>query len=187
MYTGTELYINGSKFHNNTAHNGGHIAIIFVSNPQTCANATIAINNSLFKTGKVTGGGGAIAVLGPTINSQCTNGNHIAINNTHFMENYAQGIGGAVSLLGCIGTDLSIDKLQFYNNTSLSAGGHIALLMLPGQILDIRVNNSYFGNGKASVGGGLSVFAFGNCTSISMHYCTQICAYFEQQSVSKFC
>ena len=106
-------------------------------------------------------------MLGPTINLECLNGNHIAINNTYFVENYAQGSGGAVSLSGCIGADLSIDKSQFYNNTSLSAGGHIALLITPDQIVDIRVNNSYFEGGKASVGGGISVFAFGNCTSVS--------------------
>ena len=49
--TGTELYINGSKFHNNVAHDGGHIAIALVSS-STCTNVTITINSSVFEGAK---------------------------------------------------------------------------------------------------------------------------------------
>ena len=149
LCTGTELYINGSKFQNNVAYkNGGHIAITFISNPQTCTNMTITINNSLFKDGKAIGSGVGIAISGPTSNdSQCTNGNHIHISSTHFVGNHAELHGGAVSLFGCIGTELYIDKTEFYNNTTPSAGGHIALLMTSDQPQNIIVNNSYFEGG----------------------------------------
>ena len=36
-----------SFIYNNTAYNGGHIAVILVSH--ACANVTITINNSLFE------------------------------------------------------------------------------------------------------------------------------------------
>lgn len=59
LCTGTELYINGSRFQNNVAYtNGGHIVITFISNPQTCTNMTIRISNSLFEDGQATLGGG---------------------------------------------------------------------------------------------------------------------------------
>ena len=47
---GTELHINGSKFHNNVAQlHGGHIAIDLFSTPHTCANNTIKISSSLLE------------------------------------------------------------------------------------------------------------------------------------------
>ena len=98
---GTELHINGSRFQNNTACNGGHIAITLVSH--ACANVTITITNStsLFEGGNATGsGGGGVAVMGNQDNSQCTIGNYITISNTQFVANHAELNGGAVLLWG---------------------------------------------------------------------------------------
>ena len=164
--TGTELYINGSKFRNNVAYDGGHIAIILAYH--TCANMTITINNSFFEAGKAAISGGGIAVVG----QQCTSGNHISISNTQFVGNYVEGkneesyefSGGAVSLWGCIGAELYIDESAFYNNTATSVGGHIALLLDSDQFLFITVNNSHFESGKAIMGGGISVFGGVSCT-----------------------
>ena len=163
---GTELYIDKTEFYNNTTPSaGGHIALLMTSDqPQN-----IIVNNSYFEGGQATGGsGGGVAVLGLTSHdSQCTNGDHIHISNTQFVGNYAQAGGGAVSLYGCIGTELYIDRSEFYNNTTPSAGGHIQLLAISDQLQDIIVNNSHFESGKAQTGGGISVFAAGSCTSVS--------------------
>ena len=161
----TELYIDGSKFHDNIAYLGGHIAM-FGSAPPTCTNTTIVINNSLFENGKATGGGGGgVAVLGPNTNTfPCTYCNHISINNTLFVGNYAHGSGGAVALYGCIGAELNIDRSEFYNNTTPSAGGHIGLqLQLSDHNQLITINNSHFEGGKAHIGGAISLFAGGGC------------------------
>ena len=56
--TGTELYIDASKFLNNVAQTGGHIAISLIYTSRTCVNSTITISNSLFEDGEATGGGG---------------------------------------------------------------------------------------------------------------------------------
>ena len=69
--TGTELHINGSKFHNNVAYYGGHIAIGLVSRFPTCKNTTITISETLFKEGNATrGSGGGVAVQGTYSNVQ---------------------------------------------------------------------------------------------------------------------
>ena len=69
--TGTGLYINASKFHNNVAQTGGHIAISLIYISRTCVNTTITISNSLFEDGEATGGGGGggISVGGPRTNN----------------------------------------------------------------------------------------------------------------------
>ena len=164
-YTGTELHINASRFHNNTAHNGGHIAITLVSH--TCANVTITINKSFFENGNATGSGGGIAVMGSWGDSKCTNGNYITISNTQFVANHAELKGGAVALWGCLGTELYIDESAFYNNTAALDGGHIELSLSSNHTQFIVVNNSHFESGKAYTGGGISVFVVGNCTSVS--------------------
>ena len=164
--TGTELHINGSKFYNNVAHGGGHIAVSLGS--YQCVNITITINNSLFEEGKATNGsGGGVAVQGVCSDFPCTNGSRIYISNTQFVKNYAEFKGGAVSLYGCISTELHINESEFYNNTTPLAGGHISSEMLSDCILFIVINNSRFENGKALVGGAISVFAGHGCTSLS--------------------
>ena len=164
--TGTELHINGSKFYNNVADGGGHIAISL--GYYLCENVTITINNSLFEHGKATNGsGGGVAVQGVCRDFPCTNGSRIYISNTQFVKNYAEFKGGAVSLYGCISTELHIDESEFYNNTTPLAGGHISSEMLSDCILFIVINNSRFENGKALVGGAISVFTGHGCTSLS--------------------
>ena len=163
--TGTELHINGSRFHNNVAHTGGHIAIILASH--TCANVTITINKSLFKDGNATGSGGGVVVMGSQDDSQCTNGNYITISNTQFVANHAELRGGAILLWGCLGTELYIDGSAFYNNTAALYGGHIKLKLTSNRVQFIIVNNSHFESGKAQAGGGILVFAGQICTPLS--------------------
>ena len=165
LSAGTELFINGSEFRNNVALHGGHISICF----HTCANISITINNSMCTDGKATSGrGGGIDVWSSFhSNSQCTKANHVYIGSTQFVRNRANFSGGAVSLWGCIGTELYIDKSEFYNNTTPLYGGHITLHMNSNGIQFIVVNNSHFESGKAWAGGGISVFAGHSCTSLS--------------------
>ena len=80
------------------------------------------------------------------------------------MGNYAQSVGGAVALLGCLGAELKIDETEFFNNTTPSDGGHIALDLNSDCIQFIIVNNSYFEGGKADFGGGISMLAGSSCT-----------------------
>ena len=168
--TGTEL--NGSRFYNNTAHNGGHIAIMLVSH--TCANVTITITDSLFEDGKATGSGGGVAVMGSQGDSQCTNGNYINISNTQFVANHAEFNGGAVLLWGCLGTELYIDESAFYNNTAALGGGHIELELTSNHAQFIVVSNSHFESGKAYAGGGILVFVGGSCTSVNSTICKSV-------------
>ena len=171
--TGTELHINGSKFHNNVAQTGGHIAISFIYTSHTCVNTTITISNSLFEGGDATGGGGGggISVGGPrTNNLLSSDGNHIYISNTQFVGNRARiSNGGAVSLWGCVGAELHIDESEFDNNTTPFSGGHIALELLSDHFLFIIINKSRFENGRADYGGGIFVTATAgdSCTSVS--------------------
>ena len=160
--SGTELYINASRFYTNMAYHGGHIA--FYINLETCTNIAIKINNCLFEDGKATGsGGGGIAMKGTDF--QCQNGNSVYISKSQFVGNYAKQNGGAVSLRGCVG--IHIEKSEFYNNTTPSAGGHIAL-QLQSNSIQHCINNSHFESGSALIGGGISVFAgSGSCTSVS--------------------
>ena len=162
--TGTEVYIIGSRFYNNVADGGGHIFISLISS--YCANVTITMSNSLFVSGKATGhgGGGGVAVVGIYSDLQSTNGNYIYISDTRFVGNYAQNLGGAVALLGCSGAELKVDETGFFNNTTPSDGGHIALELNSDCIQLIIVNNSHFEGGKAHAGGGISMFAKGGCT-----------------------
>ena len=167
LCTGTELHINGSRFHNNAAHNGEHIALMLVSSMYICTNMTITINKTLFEDGNATGSGGGVAAVGSWNDSQCTHGNSIIISNTQFVANHAELNGGAVALWGCLGTELYIDESAFYNNTSgfnnntaALGGGHIELELTANYAQFISINNNYFESGKASVGGGISVFAF---------------------------
>ena len=162
LCTGTELYITGSRFYTNTAHHGGHIALY--TNLATCPDITIKIINSRFVDGKATGGvGGGIAMNGTDL--QCESGNDVYISKSQFVGNYAEGNGGAVSLQGCVG--IHIDESDFYNNTTPSAGGHIALELLSDYV-QFYLNNCHFESGNAGIGGGISVFAgLGSCTSVS--------------------
>ena len=160
--SGTELYINGSRFYTNIAHHGGHIALYCL---ETCTNISIKINNCLFEDGKATGnpGGGGIAI--EWTNLQCENSNNISISKSQFVGNYAEHSGGAVLLQGCVG--IHIEKSEFYNNTTPSAGGHISL-ELQSDSVQHYINNCHFESGSAFIGGGISVFAgSGSCTSVS--------------------
>ena len=163
--TGTKVYINGSKFYKNVADTGGHIYISLTSN--RCANVTITMNNSLFANGEATSFGGGVAVVGPYSDFHSTNDNYVYISNTQFVGNHAESRGGAVALLGCSGAELKIDETGFFNNTTPSIGGHIALDLNSDCIQLIIVNNSHFESGKAVYGGGISMLAGGNCTSVS--------------------
>ena len=165
LSAGTELYITGSKFQNNVAHHGGHISICF----HTCANISITINNSVCTDGKATSSrGGGIEVLSSLHSkSECAKANHVYIGSTQFVRNQASFSGGAVSLWGCTGTELYVDKSEFYNNTTPLYGGHIALHLSSSCIQFSIVNNSHFEGGRAQTGGGISVFAGGSCTSVS--------------------
>ena len=161
--SGTELYINGSRFYTNMAYHGGHIALYM--NLETCTNIAINIDNSLFEDGKATGdpGGGGIAI--EWTNLRCENSNIISVSNSQFVGNYAEHSGGAVLLQGCV--NLHIEKSEFYNNTTPSAGGHISL-QLQSDSVQHCINNSHFESGSALIGGGISVFAgSGSCTSVS--------------------
>ena len=166
--TGTELHINGSKFHNNTAQDGGHVAIILMPH---CVNTTITISNSLLEDGKATSSyGGGVVVQGRHSTSQCSNGNHISISGTRFVGNRAKRYGGAVSLWGCLGTELYIDESEFYDNTATFTGGHISLELYSensdyAQI--VIVNNSHFESGYAFNGGGILVMASDGCASMN--------------------
>ena len=163
--TGTELHINGSKFRDNVARDGGHIALTLISH---CVNMTVTISNSLLEDGRATsGGGGGIAVRGIYGTSQCSNGNHISISETQFVGNHASVNGGAVSLWGCVGTELHIDESEFHNNTTPLAGGHIALELKSDYVQFIIINNSNFESGNALAGGGISVIAGDTCTSVN--------------------
>ena len=128
---------------------------------------TITIKNSLFEDGKAIGGGGVVVEGPPYSDSQCTNCNHMFISNTQFVGNYAEDGGGAVALYGCIGAELYIDELDFYNNTTPTAGGHITLQITSDQVQFIVVNNSHFESGKALVGGGIFMLAGHSCTPVS--------------------
>ena len=164
--TGTELHINGSKFRNNVAGYGGHVAIILMPH---CVNTTITISNSLLEDGKATSGnGGGVLVQGRHSTSQCANGNHISISGTRFVGNRAGIYGGAVSLWGCLGTELYIDESEFYDNTTPLSGGHISLELNSENsdyVQIVIVNNSHFESGYAFAGGGISVMAGDGCAS----------------------
>ena len=72
-----------------------------------------------------------------------------------------------MAALWCLGAELEIDETGFFNNTTPSDGGHIALQLNSDCIQFIIVNNSHFEDGKADFGGGISMFAGGGCTPVS--------------------
>ena len=182
-YAGTEVYINGSTFHNNTAQRyGGHVMLsLLQSNSSLNGNMSITVNNCHFENGTASSGGG-LAIVSSYRVFQCAQSSHVDITNTEFVGNYAEGDGGALmvspSCSLCTGTEVYINGTKFHNNTANSGyGGHIFIFLKSQPIknnLSLVVNNSHFEDGKANFGGGITTWM-----QLLTQY-TPDCAHFEQ-------
>ncbi len=152
--SGSILYIENSKFINNTAKYGG---VIYVY------NTTTTLNKNYFNNDYSSSMGGVIYSLYSTIiinsstfiNDSSTNNiagaiysknTNLTITNTNFTNNTAK-IGGTIAQLENI---LTIDNSNFINNTATSYGGAIYNIYSK-----ITIDNSNFTNNKAESGGAI--------------------------------
>ena len=167
-YAGTEVYINGSTFNNNTAQMyGGHVLLSLQSDSPLNGNMSITVNNCHFENGTASDGGG-LAIVSSYRVFQCVQSSHVDITNTVFVGNHADEDGGAVTVSPscslCTGTEVYINGTTFHNNTANRYGGHIYIFLKSQPIksnLSLVVNNSHFENGKAYFGGGITAWVRG--------------------------
>ena len=176
LCTGTEVYINGTKFHNNTANRyGGHILIFLKSHPIK-NNLSLVVNNSHFEDGKAHFGGGVIAwvqesrqVSHPTpVCAHLQPQIHwfVYILNSKFYRNVAD-IGGGMAVQfnhSCFTTHVVIDNVSLSRNTAINnTGGNIHILVQPctgGN--SVTVSRSIVELGNSSESGGGMTFLGGN-------------------------
>ncbi len=128
----SELFIENSRFINNTALNGGAIHH---------ENGTTTINDSYFKANNATIYGGGVLYTNMDVN----------ITNSTFLDNEALRYGGAI--FAYEEAKICIRDSTFTNNTSYHYGGAVSAAVL----LDIS-NSTFSQNNATDHGGAISVW-----------------------------
>ena len=153
---GIELYINKSKFYNNTATFGGHITLFLNSDHIQF----IVLNSNHFESGKARLGGG-ISVLA---NESCTSVSStirksVYIMNSKIYQHIAE-TGGGIGIQfdhNCFAFNVLVHNVSLSRN-SASLGGSIGLLNNCTAGNSITISNTTVEFGNASDAGGGMIF-----------------------------
>ncbi len=111
LRNGAQVTVNDSSFVENTAFEGGAIAVHFVDN-----DYELIINGSSFVSNQAVRDGGAIALA---------NAGKVSVSNSSFSKNFAAHSGGAIALDSWI--ELNVHNSAFFDNRAALAGNVLSL------------------------------------------------------------
>ena len=112
LRNGAQVTVNNSSFVENTAFEGGAIAVHFVDNEEY----TLTINGSGFVSNQAVRDGGAIALA---------SAGKVSVSNSSFSTNFAVHSGGAIALDNWI--ELDVHNSAFFDNRAALAGNVLSL------------------------------------------------------------
>ena len=179
LCTSTEVYINRTKFHNNSANRyGGHIFILLKSHPIKNNLSLLVVNNSHFEGGKAYFGGGITEYM-HLLRQYRPDCAHLEQEIHWFMYILKSKLYGNVADTGggmaiqfsqsCFTPHVVIDNVSLSRNTAINnTGGNIHILAQPctgGNSVTVSRSLVEFGNSSGSGGGMTFNFILDNeCT-----------------------